>query len=107
MATERLTMRKIREILRLKWQLSKSHRDIARSLGGSPSSVTATLKRAGYAGLDWDKVEALSDDELERLLYGTRSPSETSRASRIQHSSDAPRSRPSLDLNTNRNMNLE
>ena len=80
MATERLTMRKIREILRLKWQLSKSHRDIARSLGGSPSSVTATLKRAGYAGLDWDKVKALSDDELERLLYGTRSPSETSRA---------------------------
>jgi len=75
-------MRKIREILRLKWQLSKSHRDVAHSLGVSPSSVTATLKRAGYAGLDWDwdKAETLSDDELERLLYGTRSPSETSRA---------------------------
>ena len=32
MATERLLMRHIREILRLKWTLHRSHRDTARSL---------------------------------------------------------------------------
>ena len=33
MATERLLMRHIREILRLKWTLRRSHRETARSLG--------------------------------------------------------------------------
>jgi hypothetical protein len=32
MATERLPMRHIREILRLKWTLKRSHRDTARNL---------------------------------------------------------------------------
>ena len=75
MATRRLHMRKIREILRLKWQLGKSHRETARALGVSPSSVASTLKRAGYAKLDWSRVESLADEELERLLYGERKPS--------------------------------
>ena len=33
MATERLSMRKTREILRLKWELELTHREAARSLG--------------------------------------------------------------------------
>jgi hypothetical protein len=33
MATERLSMRKTREILRLKWVLGRSHREITRALG--------------------------------------------------------------------------
>ena len=39
MATERLPMQNIREILRLKWTLRRSHRETARSLGISAGAV--------------------------------------------------------------------
>ena len=39
MATERLPMRNIREILRLKWTLKRSHCETARSLGISRGAV--------------------------------------------------------------------
>ena len=39
MATERLSMRQIREILRQKWTLGRSHRAIAESLGISSGTV--------------------------------------------------------------------
>ena len=35
MATKRLSMRKTREILRQKWALGRSHREVARSLSVS------------------------------------------------------------------------
>jgi transposase len=73
MATERLSMHKSREILRLKWLLDKSHRDIARSIKGSVGAVSNVLTRASEAGLnDWASVEALSDEALETKLYGER-----------------------------------
>ena len=56
MATERLLMRHIREILRLKWTLRRSHRDTARSLGisaGAVASVVMMIRgpiRLAYAG---------------------------------------------------------
>ncbi len=49
MATERLSMRHTREILRQKWQLGRSHREVARSVqvglgtvgpGGSGAALT-------------------------------------------------------------------
>ena len=46
MATERLLMRHIREILRLKWTLRRSHRDTARSLGISAGAVASVVTRA-------------------------------------------------------------
>ena len=48
MATERLLMRDIREILRLKWTLRRTHRETARSLGinaGGAASVVSRLTR--------------------------------------------------------------
>jgi hypothetical protein len=47
MATERLLMRHIREILRLKWTLRRSHREAARSLGISTaqSNICLTFPR--------------------------------------------------------------
>jgi transposase len=62
-------MRKTREILRLKWLLGRSHREVARSLGISFGVVARTLKRAGDAGLDWPAVQRLKDEELESRLY--------------------------------------
>ena len=70
MATERLPMRNIREILRLKWVAQRSHREAARSLGVSAGAVASAVGRARARDLTWAAVEALSDDALERLLYG-------------------------------------
>ena len=69
MATERLSMRKTREVLHLKWVQGRSHREIHRSTGVSVATVSETASRALRAGLDWAGVEKLSDAELETLLY--------------------------------------
>lgn len=48
---KRLTMKKIREILRQKWVLGSSHRDVARSLDVSVGAVSSAVARATHAGL--------------------------------------------------------
>lgn len=50
MTTERLSMRKIREILRYKWSLGRSHREVAASLGVSVGAVSGGERRAREAG---------------------------------------------------------
>ena len=45
-------MRKIREILRLKWVAQRSHRETARSLGVSPGAVASAVGRATRHGAD-------------------------------------------------------
>ncbi len=65
-------MRKIREMLRLKWVAQRSHREVARSLGVSAGAVASAVSRARALGLTWDAVEALRDDALEQRLYGPR-----------------------------------
>jgi len=74
MATERLSMRQIREILHQKWVLGCSHRQVTASLRVSVGTVTAVLRRASHAGLDWAQVTALPDDALEACLYGAAAP---------------------------------
>ena len=64
-------MRQVREILRQKVVLQRSHRQIAASLGVSPGVVGETASRAKRRGLlDWSAVEGLDEAELERRLYG-------------------------------------
>ncbi len=70
MATERLSMRHTREILRQKWALGATHRAVAQSLGVGVGTVGTTVLRARAAGLDWPQVQALTDDALEARLYG-------------------------------------
>ena len=72
-------MRKTREILRQKWVLKRSHREIARSLCKGTGTISLTASRAVAAGLSWSDVEQLSDAELESKLYrgaqsGQRTP---------------------------------
>jgi transposase len=69
MATERLSMRHTREILRQKWALGRSHREVARGLGVSNGTVGTTVLRARAAGLDWSQVQGLTDEALEARLY--------------------------------------
>ena len=68
MATERLSMRKTREILRLK-ELKRSHREISRVLGVGGATVSEAAARARAAQLDWAAVATMSDVELEARLY--------------------------------------
>ncbi len=67
-------MREIREILRLKWTLRRSHRQAARSVGVSPGSVALVVSRATYQGLTWEAVTALTDDALDEALWGPKLP---------------------------------
>ena len=69
MATERLSMTKTREILRMKWQLGLSYREIGLSIGAAASGVWLAVKRAEAVGMDWGAVEKLDDDELDARLY--------------------------------------
>jgi len=70
MATERLPMRKIKEILRLKWAEGRRHRHIARALKVGLGTVSEVVQRAARAGLDWARVEQFGEVELEAALYG-------------------------------------
>ena len=70
MAAERLPMRKLREIIRLRLQAGQSGRAIARSCGLSPSTVGSYLGRIELAKLGWPLPSELDDDTvLERLLF--------------------------------------
>jgi transposase len=69
MAQERLTMRKIHEVLRLKWECGLSNRAIARSCSISHSTVGEYLRRAKAAGLSWPLPSDLDEDKLFELLF--------------------------------------
>ena len=68
MPAERLSMRNIREILRLK-AMGFSGRKIARSLGLSPTTTSDYLRRAKVARLSWPLKPELDDEALEQLLF--------------------------------------
>jgi len=71
MAGKRVSMRRNREILRQKWELGRSHREVAQSLGVGVGTVFETVQRARAAGVgDWAAVEALDEVALEQRLYG-------------------------------------
>jgi hypothetical protein len=69
MPTGRLTMRRIRDVLRLRFAQGLSDRAIAASLGLGKGSVGAYLRRAREAGLGWPLPDGLDDDSLELLLF--------------------------------------
>ena len=62
-------MRKIKEVLRLKWGKGMSNRKIATSSGIGRPTVSEYLRRATEAGLSWPLPADLDDARLERLLF--------------------------------------
>ena len=66
---DHITMRKIREILRLKFDFKSSNQEIGNSLAISSSTVHDCLRRASLANLSWPLPEDLDDEALERKLY--------------------------------------
>jgi len=69
MPAERVSMRRVREILRLKHEGGASDREIARSLSVARSTVALTLERVAAAGLRWPLPTPLTDRVLEAMLY--------------------------------------
>lgn len=69
MPAERLSMRKIKEILRLKWSCGLSNRKIAQSCVMSRSTVAEYIMRAAAAGLAWPLPPDWDDARLEELLF--------------------------------------
>ena len=68
MAAARLSMRKIKEVLRLR-ALGHTDRAIARSLDIGHSTVRRYRERAEGAGLSWPLPAELSESELEARLF--------------------------------------
>ena len=69
MPTEKLSMRKIRDILRLRYEYGCNHREIGRSVGASPSTVGAYLRQAKMAGLTWPLSNDLNEEQLYACLF--------------------------------------
>jgi transposase len=69
MAKPRLSMRKIKEVLRLKHACALSKRQIAEICKISRSTAAEYLDRAERAGIGWPLPEEFTDQELEQRLF--------------------------------------
>ena len=70
-------MRTIKEILRLRYALQLSYRDIAWAVGAGYGTVVDYLERAEWAGLSWPIEPNLGERELARLLFPTSARGQT------------------------------
>lgn len=69
MPAKRVSMRKTKEILRLRWGLGRSLRETGRSCGVGHATVHDVVTRAKMAGLSWPLPEDLDEAALEARLY--------------------------------------
>lgn len=70
MPRTRIAMRKVKEVLRLRYDLAMSYSQIRRSCGLSNGTLNGLLARAEKAGLTrWEQVRDLSEEALERRLF--------------------------------------
>ena len=77
MSALRINMRKIKDVLRLKFEGKQPHQQIADALGLSKGVVTKYVGLAVAAGLDWPAVAAMSEPKLEKRLMASPRPSAT------------------------------
>jgi len=85
----RLSMRKIRELLRLKFEQGLTNRQIARGCNISRPSVAQYLAKAAEVGISWPLPDGYDDVALENLLF----PSAAAR-----QKSGAEATRPNADM---------
>src|SRR5580692_5093911 len=69
MPRPKVAMRRIKEVLRLKEGLGLSDTAVSRSVRIARSTVKEYLDRAAAAGLNWETVAELSEEELDRRLF--------------------------------------
>ncbi|WP_107962589.1 hypothetical protein [Sphingomonas sp. PP-CE-3G-477] len=70
MPTERIAMRKVREILRLTFDGGLPSREVARRVGVGSTGVRVMLQRFRASALTWPLPDVLTDTAPERELYG-------------------------------------
>lgn len=68
MPTRRMTLRMIKDVIRLKWGAQLSHEKIATALGISKGVVAKYVGLASAAGLDWETAKDCSEQQLEARL---------------------------------------
>jgi len=71
MPNRRLSVRKIKEVIRLKYECGISEREISRSCQISRSTVADYIGRAAAAGLNWNEASTLTPTQLEERLFPT------------------------------------
>jgi transposase len=91
-------MRQIKEVLRQKWVLGRTHRQVAESVGVSAGVVGKLMQKTAAAKLDWAQVEGLTEQELGERLYGIRVVAGTARPLPDPAYIHAERSRPGVTL---------
>lgn len=87
-AYPRLSVRKIKEILRLYYELGLTKTKIAQSVNQSRPAVRRCIERAEKAGLAWPIPEELDEQSLEALLYPK--PTEAAAGKRSAHGFPLP-----------------
>src|SRR5499427_4558319 len=68
MPAERMPMRRVRDVLRLR-TAGVGLNEIARRVGVAPSTVRLTLKRLASTGLSWPLPAEMTDAALEAALF--------------------------------------
>ena len=81
----RVSMSKIKEVLRLKYLNQLSNRQIQTMTGVSRNSVANYIKNYIVLGSTLDEILALSDDELAQLFVNTTPKAPTVKKSIIEH----------------------
>ena len=69
MANWRITMQKIKEILRLRYEVRRSIRQTSGSARISVGAIQKLLEVAAQAQLSWPLPEGMDDAVLSQLLY--------------------------------------
>lgn len=69
MPAQRITMRKLREVLRLRLHADLSMRQIRDSLKLSVGAIQNVTRKAEELGLDWPTIEQLDDQQLAAQFY--------------------------------------
>ena len=64
MPKQRMALRMIKDLIRLKWEAQLSHERIAVALGVSKGVVTKYVGLASAAGLDWETVRDWDERQL-------------------------------------------
>lgn len=114
MPQEGLSMCKIKEILRLRYELGLSQQEIARSCCISQPTVHRYLERAEAAGLSWPLPHDCDDHRLNQLLFPASARDSSPAATPQGDETSVARSRAPIDfaeihreLQTNKHVTLQ
>jgi DNA-binding transcriptional regulator LsrR (DeoR family) len=69
-----MSMRKIKEVLRLRFELKLGQREIARACSISQGAVHSYLKKAVAARIHSPLPEGWNEDRVEEALFGEQRP---------------------------------